>query len=442
MTKSVLLALFVSSLMFSTTSASGQLQKKKTNVREKFRKKLKRINDLSREIGIKLRAAKKNGNLLTEMQTLRKLEEESRSKEPAALPMIRLFMMQTAAELGNYRDAHRYADRRQLRYPKLAESLKELKKYKQVDALEAIASLSNDSQVILINEAHHVPQHRAFTIRLLKILRKKGFAYFAAETIYASDAELNKRGYPTKASGAYIKEPLYGDLVRNAIRLGYEVIPYEWQRVEKYTPDRREIGQAKNLYERIFKKKPKAKVLVHAGYSHIYESGTLAGAKTMAQRLREMTGIDPLTIDQTQMTEHSKPEYEHPLYTAIMKKTDWRTPFFYRNADSKWWSLQKGKIDVTLVHPRSIYMHGRPDWLSLGGDRKPYVIPSNYRKNFKRCVVTARYANESKDAIPVDRLEVLSENSKPILFLPNGKFQMQISDAQGKNKVNWRIAVR
>jgi hypothetical protein len=50
--------------------------------------------------------------------------------------------------------------------------------------------------------------------------------------------------------------------VRNAYKLGYRIVPYEW--VGDYTPDNREQGQAKNLFERILKDNPKAKILVHA----------------------------------------------------------------------------------------------------------------------------------------------------------------------------------
>jgi hypothetical protein len=95
----------------------------------------------------------------------------------------------------------------------------------------------------------------------MKALRHKGYTYFAAETLFETDTRLNERGYPTKDTGAYINEPIYGDLIRTALRLGYRVVPYEWR--GEYTPDNRERGQAANLFERILKDNPKAKILVH-----------------------------------------------------------------------------------------------------------------------------------------------------------------------------------
>jgi hypothetical protein len=44
----------------------------------------------------------------------------------------------------------------------------------------------------MINEEHDTPTHRAFTTSLLSILYKKGFRYFAAESVV--DEEINLRG--------------------------------------------------------------------------------------------------------------------------------------------------------------------------------------------------------------------------------------------------------
>src|SRR5262245_31165055 len=51
-----------------------------------------------------------------------------------------------------------------------------------VDALEAIVSEAKSHRVVIVNEAHHVPQHRAFIQRVVLALAKEGFTYYAAET--------------------------------------------------------------------------------------------------------------------------------------------------------------------------------------------------------------------------------------------------------------------
>ena len=78
-----------------------------------------------------------------------------------------------------------------------------------------------------------------------------------------------------------------------------------------------------------------ARVLVHAGYSHINESGELAGAKPMAIRFRELTGINPLTIDQTTMLEHSVRAKEHPAYGRVVDRAARTAPFVLVEANGQ-----------------------------------------------------------------------------------------------------------
>jgi hypothetical protein len=280
--------------------------------------------------------------------------------------------MEKTAELGNYAEALVYADIGANRATSEESSVMlDLETFEPVAALEAVSTMAEDSQIILINEAHHVPQHRAFTLSMLKALRRKGFTHFAVEALFEGDTLLSERGYPIKATGVYINEPIFGDLIRTALKMGYHVVPYEWAS-PGYDVNMRERGQAQNLVDRILEKIPDAKLIVHAGYSHINEAGTLAGAKTMAQRLKEMTGIDLLTIDQTIMSEHSALVHEHPLYRYVMNEKPISKPSFFRNDKGEWWTLKPGTWDVTLFHPRSVYEGGRPTWLRLDERRKPY----------------------------------------------------------------------
>ncbi len=93
--------------------------------------------------------------------------------------------------------------------------------WKAASAAEAIANLASNRQIVLINEAHHDAHTRQLTLELLPRLRAIGFNYFAAEALLEKDTGLIKRGYPTSASGTeYLREPSYGEIVRQAIKLG------------------------------------------------------------------------------------------------------------------------------------------------------------------------------------------------------------------------------
>jgi hypothetical protein len=294
----------------------------------------------------------------------------------------------------------------------------------------------------MINEAHHVPQHRAFTITLLKTLRRSGFTHFATETLYETDTGLSARGYPTAQSGYYTGEPVYAELIRTAIKLGFRVVAYEVQGAKN--SDERERGQARNLIERILKDAPQAKILVHAGYAHIDEKGAdRVGAATMAQRFKEATGIDPFTIEQTEMSERGAREYEHPLYRDVVARGWVLRPAVFRNTRGEFWMQERGRHDATLFHPRSRPLNGeaggRPDWLRLGGSRGPYRLPKQVCGAAPRCMVRARSAREGADAIPIDQLEVLAERPAAALMLPAGEFIIEVEDPEGKPLTNFRV---
>ena len=86
-----------------------------------------------------------------------------------------------------------------------------------------------------------------------------------------------------------------------AIKLGFAVVLYV---VGSNTPQQRDAGQADHLYRKVFAKDSNARLFVHAGYAHIDKAqGRLHNAIPLAMHLQELTGIEPLSIDQTQFQE-------------------------------------------------------------------------------------------------------------------------------------------
>lgn len=386
-----------------------------------------KVNQIVRKINDRIAKAREHGNVLTEIDALKALESEY-ARDEAAQGILRQMISQLLPQVGAYEEAHRYAD--------LASGIESaagparIDGYTPVNALQALAAASGDRQIVMINEAHHVPQHRAFTLQLLGRLKEKGFRYFAAETLQ-NDPDLARRGYPTGKTGAYIPEPLYGDLVRMALRLGYTVVHYESETFDPKDPVKRERDQARHLVERILAKDPKARVLVHGGYSHMDERSDNPARKWMAAQLKEMTGIDPLTINQYWMTEHSAPEFEEPVYRWATGNGLVSEAVVFRNAAGDLWTLHAG-FDVAVFHPRSRNEDGRPAWLRLGGLRSPLPLLVWVCGTAPRCLVTARSAAEGTDAIPLDRIVVEAGKPVPALLLPPGTYVIRVEDAQGK----------
>jgi hypothetical protein len=269
-------------------------------------------------------------------------------------------------------------------------------------AVEAIAELAKGRKAVFFNEAHNVPLTRTVTVEMLSRLREQGFNYFAAETVYSSDTDLEKRGYPNAKSGFYTMEPICAEMVRTALKLGYKVVGYE---SEKEGGDVREVDQAKNLYERVFKNDPNARVVVDAGYAHIQENGRYLGGESMAQHFRRISGIDPLTIEQTMLIEHPPGTENHPYYHAVVDSLKPKEPIVFVNAKGEPWTLKPKAYDLSVFFPPDVIQADRPTWLDLDGLRKPFSVSgSTFCQDQYPCLIEARYANEGDDAIPGDRL--------------------------------------
>src|SRR5690606_18409918 len=109
------------------------------------------------------------------------------------------------------------------------------------------------------------PIHRVFTESLLEGLYQNGYRYLGLEAL-AEDSLINIRKWPVINDGYYTNEPQFGNMIREALRLGFIVFGYESGGRGK----EREMGQAANIVE-ILKNDPNTKILIHCGFGHIVE---------------------------------------------------------------------------------------------------------------------------------------------------------------------------
>jgi hypothetical protein len=165
--------------------------------------------------------------------------------------------------------------------------------------LAALLARADSTPLILFNENHLVPRHRALVTTLLPALRAKGFSYLALEGLGpGQDSVLNQPGsYPTLRSGFYLKEQHFAQLIRTAQALGFRLVAYE----DTAGTGDRETAQADNLYRNTFARDPGAKVVALVGISHLLESPTPEGKKWMAAVFKEKYRIDPLSVSQTHL---------------------------------------------------------------------------------------------------------------------------------------------
>jgi hypothetical protein len=313
-----------------------------------------------------------------------------------------------------------------------------LGRYKATNAVSYIVGKAKDAQIVVINEAHHVPQHRTFTTSLLEGLYRQGFRYLGVEGVSQEEKNLNQRKYPVSETGFYTQEPQFGELLRVALATGFEVFAYETTRGTN--GKEREIDQARNI-QQVLQRNPAARMLIYCGHSHVQE-GSLATSweKAMAGRLKEFTGIDPLTINQEPMTERGSPDRDDPLYRRVPVTE----PTVLVDAAGKAFNGFKDpkQFDIQVFHPRSTYVHGRPQWLLMGGKRKPYVLrPEQLTVGFP-CLVLAYRANEDKQqAVPADVAEVKSPEEEKALILAPGGYTVDVRNGEGKTE-SFKITVK
>jgi len=313
------------------------------------------------------------------------------------------------------------------------------------NALDAIVEAARSRQIVILNEAHNLSQNRAFGMQVALALRKLHFNYFAAETFSPGIVEAADKGYMARSMGWYTDDPVFGDLVRQVLRAGYKLVPYEWD-WEKPKGDSwdqinvRETQQAQHIVDRILKKDPGARILIYAGYAHatkdwkILPDGREVG--WMAARLKRQTGIDPLTIDQTEMTEHSTAVFEKEAYRYADSKGWLDTPVIFEEAPGHYWvgGRYAGKVDMQIFHPRTKLLLGRPDWMTMSEYRKPFPIRETWRPSTGSGLLQAFVATEPDDAIAMDQIVITGSDGADCLLLPVGKYRIVLQDAEGNSR--------
>lgn len=306
-------------------------------------------------------------------------------------------------------------------------------------AIETIVEQAKRHRIVVINEAHHVSQHRAFVLRLLPKLRDLGFKYFAAEALDEDGQHLKIRGYPIRQTGFYTNDHVFGDVIRKAVALGFTPVAYE-----ATSPDApqdpidainvREEEQCRNLIERIFTKDTDARVIIHVGFDHAMERPRKEDQKEikwLAARIAVGTGTNPLTIDQTEHSERGLGK-ESPQWQQS-RKNGWLTQPIVLNRNDGNFDVSghfAGFVDIQVLHPPSKYSEGRPDWL-LDTGRSAVAVPDAIRAVSGRVLVEVFIEAESEDAVPFDRVVLAQNGSRPKLLLVPGKYRIVAQDEQG-----------
>ncbi len=282
-----------------------------------------------------------------------------------------------------------------------------------------ILEQSKKEKIVIINEAHHIPNHRIFTQSLLAELYQNGYRYLGLEAI--TDEEINTRNFATTESGYYTNEPSFGNLIYEARKIGFTIFGYEANSENMNSGRERDSAQAKNI-QHFMEANPNGKVLIHCGYQHVYENNHSSWGRAMAGRVKDFTGIDPFTIDQTIFIERSSSEFSH-----IFSRIESPFPFVFMKGEKPLNSYRGApqQVDVILVHPMTKYVNERPHWIAE--NKFIYTLEKEPTKQIVQ-VLAYRVGEHEKNGVPVDIVEYSSDSPIP-LYLPAGEYRIIIKDS-------------
>lgn len=281
--------------------------------------------------------------------------------------------------------------------------IKDTSKYPDIylnkNVFEEIGKIAKENKVLILNEDHYYPKHRIFGMELLEILKINGYKYISLE---AFDIDKEITFIPNKKNGDYIYEPYFAHFIRNAKKLDFVILGHE-----NYNDELdRELGQAINILKN-FEKDPDAKIFVYVGHSHIEEMNEKK--KWMAQYLKELSGIDPVTINQVTVCADTKQEL------ILMPRTYFKGNFETKSS-ADYFLINNIKPSLKKIYPKGVF--------------KNIKIESNRFNEYKNQEILVEIIdfNEfnliKKSAIPLENVVVTPKGKVINLELPVGKYHI------------------
>jgi len=304
------------------------------------------------------------------------------------------------------------------------DSLKQYKNtidYYSIPAQKIIVEKAKNNRIVIINESHNQPSHRIFVKSLLQDLYSAGYRYFAIEAL-SSDSSLNQKKNLLMTDGYYTTEPQFSNMIKEAAKLGYTFVDYE--PINKKELEMREYYQALHIKEKTFDKDSAAKILVYCGFGHGDETITTDSTSAMAGWLKMMIKIDPLTIDQESLTEHSSHDYEKTSYSFLNASTS--SVFINKHDSTKTFVPFDGQTgyDLYVYHPRTIYKDKRPNWLSYNESHKYFITPDKIHIQYPLLIMAYDIVDKFDVNTPTDAIEIKQKQDIKPLILKSGKYTL------------------
>jgi hypothetical protein len=296
---------------------------------------------------------------------------------------------------------------------------------------EAMTRIAAEQRLVLIMEAHTVTEHRAWIDQTLGAFRAAGFNHYFAEAISEPASTLKSRRYPTSRTGFYTLDPRFGNLLRTACRLDFEVGGYDFLESDF---GRREEHQAATLAAR-FASRLDTRMVVHAGHGHVFKHEVRNVGRYMASRLWDKTGVEPFTIWQLSNTlpnDVYRPLIHQigPIAEPVMLVPP---PRHVTEALFPESSVQPA-VDAIVIHPPRL---GQEPTDRRGAFTDQMTrVPGVWLGKRWPVVIAAIADREPDTAIALDQIMLRRGETEFELWLPHTSYRIRVSSLDGPLDVN------
>jgi hypothetical protein len=312
-----------------------------------------------------------------------------------------------------------------------------------VKAVDFISKELPKRRILMMNEGRHMPICRLFAMLLLDSLKRNGFNYLAVQTLY-EDHKINKNGFPIRDDGFHSQEPMFAELLRQAVQKGFKIIAFDDTSACIPPPDAHRFyctnlkqQRAAERISAIFKKDKKAKVFVYVENDEYNKDYLLAQRKRregqkykfLAMYLKDKLGHDPLSINQSDMVERSLRQYENPLYRCVWLNFEpEESMVLTKKANGTSWKKPEFEtlVDAYIFHPR-MGLETPFEWLGKMGCKKQEFAINDVKGGYL-CQVF--YKNEwdlmGQKAIPALNLPIQNQEKLELWLRPNTPYVVRI----------------
>jgi len=240
-------------------------------------------------------------------------------------------------------------------------------KYDTIDfnlqnAIDYIDEISKQTDLFLLNEDHREPQCRWFANQLLATLYNNGYRYLAIEALDNSkDKNYINRNYINN-DGFYTQESTFTMFLKNAVDMGFVLIPYETTQYctspengdDIFCMQQRDNIQAQNILK-IYEKDDKAKIFVYAGHGHIKIKPSSKGLKFLGLLLKD-ANKKVFSLNQTTLLQSSNDESENDFSEKIYSTFNVTTPSILKKGAVPFISNESGfyGYEAFVIQPKRL----------------------------------------------------------------------------------------